>query len=74
MEFKTIKDLLAAVKDGRVDENELHIVLDNDCTMFFDGPPSDEEENGIEVDECNGYMDVEPLYKLLFPKATVEWC
>jgi len=53
---------------GKGQESELRVVLDNDMTSFFVG---DEE---IVVDEANGYYDVEPLYKLLFPKADVEWC
>lgn len=71
MQFKTIAELVAAVKDGRIDEKKLHVVLDNDVTSFYLG---DEDDTEIEVQECNGYMDIEPLYKLLFPQAMVEWC
>lgn len=67
-EYKTIKEFYTAVKSGKIDESELTIILDNDCTGFYAG----EEE--IRVAEANGYYDIEKLYPLLFPKATVEWC
>ncbi len=73
----TIRKLYEAVKCGEVDEANLTVVLDNDHTMFFEGPARDEAgndlDNEIEVAEANGYYDVEKLYALLFPKATVEW-
>lgn len=78
--FQTIKELYEAVKKGEIDESKLEITLDNDCTSFACGPIYDEEtgddieENKIRVDEANGYYDIEHLYPLLFPKATVEWC
>lgn len=71
MKFNTIKDLYDAVKSGKVDESTLEIILDNDCTSFFNGPS---EDNEIIVDESGGYNDLEQLYLLLFPKAAVEWC
>ena len=76
MEFKTIKELYDAVKSGKIDESKLLIVLDNDMTSFIVALT----ENGVEtsdditVKEANGYMDIDKLYPLLFPKATVEWC
>jgi hypothetical protein len=80
-EFNTIKELFEAVKSGKVDESKLRIVLDNDCTDFYEGEPDDfGDENWdwknieIEVSEANGYSDIEALYKLLFPKADVQWC
>ena len=76
--YKTIKDFYEAVKAGEIEESELDIVLDNDCTNFYIGPDNDkngnELDNEVIVDETNGYMDVEKLYSILFPKANVEWC
>jgi hypothetical protein len=78
--FKTIKELHDAVKTGKIDESKLEITLDNDCTFFACGPTYDEdtsddiEEKMIIVQEANGYSDIEHLYPLLFPKATVNWC
>ena len=76
MKLKTIKQLYDKVKSGEIDESQLCIVLDNDCTSFYLGPDSDDGEapNEIEVAEANGYCDIEKLWPLLFPKATVEWC
>jgi hypothetical protein len=67
MELATIKELYDLIKAGEIDESRLNIVLDNDETFFN----CDKEE--IEIKEANGYNDVESLYRLLFPKATVEW-
>ena len=77
--YKTIKELYEAVKNGDIDEAKLEIVLDNDCTNFYMGPPSEDDDgiktaNEIEVEEANGYYDIEKLYPLLFPKAKVMWC
>ncbi len=78
MEFKTIKELYEAVKSGKIDETKLFIILDNDCTSFYNGKPKEDENyeviNEIDVVEASGYYDIEKLYPLLFPKATVEWC
>lgn len=70
-QFATIKELYQAVQDGKIREEDLIITLDNDCTSF-----GDESRDGgkIVVGEANGYYDIEPLYKLLFPKAIVNWC
>jgi len=76
--YKTIKDFYEAVKAGEIEESELTIVLDNDCTNFYIGLANDkngnELDNEVRVYEANGYMDVEKLYSILFPKANVEWC
>lgn len=69
--YKTIKELYEAVKKGDIDEAKMEIILDNDCTSFYIGPSNDNE---IQVEEANGYYDIEKLYPLLFPKAKVEWC
>ena len=77
-EYKTIKEFYAAVKSGEIDESKLTVVLDNDCTSFYEGSVYDsngkELDNEITVAEANGYNDIDKLYPLLFPKATVEWC
>ena len=76
--YKTIKALHEAVKSGEIKEADLTIILDNDCTSFYEGRGWDDEDNEIdneiEVDEANGYRDIDKLYPLLFPQATVEWC
>lgn len=74
--YDTIKEFYEAVKSGEIKEEELRIVLDNDCTSFYEGDVTDEnyDDVRIEVEEANGYYDIEKLYPLLFPKATVEWC
>ena len=75
-EYKTIAALHKAVQSGEIDESKLSITLDNDSTYFADGPLEDDNEldNKIQVEEANGYYDIGPLYALLFPKASVEWC
>lgn len=73
MNFETIAELLVAVKDGRIDETKLHIMVDNDCTLFRLMQGDDAEDwLDIKVEESNGQYDAEKLYALLFPKATVE--
>ena len=75
MKLKTLKELYDKVKSGEINEADLTIVLDNDCTSFYVGDMSCEAESPeIKVDQANGYYDIEHLYPLLFPKATVEWC
>lgn len=78
MKYETIKELHAAVKRGDIDESQLSIVLDNDCTSFCVGPCEDKNgndlDNEIEVVEAFGYGDIEKLYVLLFPEANVFWC
>ena len=71
--YKTIEDLYNAVRNGEVEESNLRIILDNDNISFYDESlPEDEQD--IAVKEANGYGDIEPLYRLVFPKANVEWC
>lgn len=74
MKLKTIAELHAKVKSGEIDESKLLIVLDNDSTSFRVGDDWEDENANIEVAEADGYYDIEKLYPLLFPKATVEWC
>ena len=79
MEYKTIKELYEDVKSGKIDESKLKITLDNDSTAFYIDT-GEEDVYGNEMDirivvaEANGYRDIDKLYPLLFPKATVEWC
>ena len=77
--FTTLAAFYAAVKSGEIDESKVRIELDNDGTCFAEGECYDEDDDAyderqIKVEEANGYQDIEPLYKLLFPLATVEWC
>lgn len=76
MKLKTIKELHDKVKSGEIDESQLQIILDNDCTNFYINPHvnGDNNEIEIEIEEADGYNDIEHLWPLLFPKATVEWC
>jgi hypothetical protein len=71
--FETIKALYETVKAGDIKEEKLNIILDNDQTSFIleTGIEGGEE---IEIPEANGYRDVDKLYKILFPKAFVDWC
>lgn len=67
IELENISDLVKMVRNGEIDESKLEIYLDNDCTGFWI------KDQQISVSESHGYYDIEPLYKLLFPKAKVEW-
>lgn len=71
--FETIKEFFEAVQQGQIKEENVRIVLDNDDTSFYD-ESLPENEQDIVVKEAYGYADIEPLYKLLFPKANVHWC
>ena len=42
--YKTIKEVVKAVKSGELDESKLTIVQDNDCSQIYNGPC--EDENG----------------------------
>lgn len=70
----TLKQLYNKVKAGEIDESKLRVVLDNDCTLFYVENPDNDDDDEIIVAEANGYYDIEKLYPLLFPGATVEWC
>ena len=74
--YKTIKEVVKAVKSGELDESKLTIVQDNDCSQIYNGPC--EDENGNDIENCiyngKGYYDTEDLWPLVFPTATVEWC
>jgi len=80
VKLNTLKELYEKVKSGEIDEEKLVIVLDNDWTSFCirepgaEDDPFGEDEDRIGVEEAHGWADIEPLYKLLFPRATVDWC
>ena len=77
MKYKTIKGLREGINKGEVKEENLYIQLDNDGVYFgltVDMITDESELEEIEVDSAEGYSDIEQLYKLVFPKATVEWC
>ena len=74
MKLKTIKDLYEKIKKGKIDESKLEILIDYDKVRFFlKSPRVDEEPAVIDVEGAIGYYDIDPLYKLLFPKAEVSW-
>ena len=68
-EYDTISDLKKAI-DRKEIEDDLQIVLDNDEVYFLINDGTDE----IKVKSASGYSDIEELYKLVFPKANVDWC
>ena len=70
--YKTIKALRAAIDAGELDESQLTVVMDNDCSHVHYGTVREHEDNT--VFRGNGYYDIEELWPALFPKATVEWC
>lgn len=73
--LKTIKELLEKIKVENLDPKRLRIILDNDCTTFYYGDEEkDDDFMDIAIEETNGYRDIEPLYKLLFPESNVHWC
>ena len=71
--YTTLKELVEAVRSGEIDESKLQVVMDNDCSHVCI-PHSNPEEEGEELYNGKGYYDVEDLWPLVFPKATVEWC
>jgi hypothetical protein len=66
--FTTLKGLVKAVKQGQIDESELSIIMDNDCSFVYLAG----QERAIYRGQ--GYYDIEDLWPLIFPKAKVEWC
>jgi len=73
MKYESIEELYKAVKNGDIDESKLEIIVDNDDTGFYIQPNNDGGW-GDEICNGNGYGDVKELYRLLFPKAMVDWC
>jgi len=74
--YKTLKEVVEAVRSGELNESKLAIVMDNDCSTIYNGMPEDKEGNEIDntIYKGKGYEDTEDLWPLLFPKATVGWC
>ena len=74
--YKTIQEVVEAVKAGKEDEGKFVIIQDNDCSNIYVGPCEDEDGNIL--DNCifrgSGYADTDDLWKVIFPKAVVEWC
>ena len=75
-EYENIKALKTAIEKGEVKEDDLQIILDNDNVSFYCWDEEFDPDNfiDIEVDGAGGYRDIEELYKLVFPKAKVNWC
>ena len=70
--YETIKAVLEAVQAGELDETQMAVVMDNDCSSIHYGRYSEDIDNCIF--RGRGYWDVEALWPLVFPKAAVEWC
>ena len=66
--FEQLKDLVAAVRDGSIEESSLRVVMDNDCS-YVSVDASEEI-----LYEGTGYYDVKDLWPLVFPGASVGWC
>ena len=75
-EYKNIKALKTAIENNEINEDDLQIILDNDNVSFYSGDEENDPDNfiDIEVISAGGYSDIEELYKLVFPKAKVNWC
>ena len=73
--YKTIKALVKAAKAGKVDESQLTVVMDDDCSSVYLGECEDDKGNDIdnEIWSGDGHYDCQELWALLLPKATVEW-
>jgi len=76
--YKTLKEVVDAVKSGELDESQLLVVMDNDCSHIYFGPRLDadgeENEDCICIYRGKGYRDTEDLWPLVLPNADVEWC
>lgn len=74
--FDTLQELVAAVTIGDLDESALLVIQDNDCSHIYYGPQ--EDDDGEEIDNCiyrgKGYYDTDDLWKLVLPKAIIDWC
>jgi hypothetical protein len=66
--YKNIRELHEAVQSGDILQSLITVVMDNDHTGFYYGVEQEKILDG------NGYHDIEDIYPLLFPRATVEWC
>ena len=74
--YANIRALKVAIEKNEIKEEDLQITLNNDNVSFFSGDEEKDPDNfiWIEVESAGGYSDIEELYKLLFPKAKVNWC
>lgn len=74
--YKTIAELVKAVKSGELDEDKMEIIMDNDCTHIYYGPIENPEMDdwGPCIFTGKGYEDCADLWPLVFPKAMVDWC
>lgn len=75
--YKSLAELKkGSIKDGKINESKLTIVLDNGCThYYYEDGKDDEADIELTVESAgNGYLDYYELYKLCFPLATVEKC
>lgn len=70
--YETLKAVFEAVKSGELDETKLKVTMDNDCSVIVEGEYGEDGEGVIY--RGKGYMDIEDLWPLVFPKATVDWC
>ena len=77
--YKTIKDLLEAIRVGEVNEPDIRVILDNDKTTvelgyWVEGVDEDDSEEQEPLYDGKGYYDIEDLWPLILPQAKVEWC
>ena len=71
--YKSIAAVQQAVQAGELDESQLRIVQDNDCSHIYFGPSEDEDGEEIEntIFTGQGYSDTWDLWPLVFPNAEV---
>lgn len=69
-EYENIKALKTAIEKGEVKEDNLQIILDNDMVSFLIKDGTEE----INVQTASGYDDIQELYEIVFPKASIDWC
>ncbi len=70
--YKSIAKVLEAVRSGELDEKKLEVRMDNDCSsIYYDY--NEESDDNDPIFRGEGYADCDPLWRLLFPKANVDW-
>jgi hypothetical protein len=67
--FKTLGELLAAIKSGEVDESKVEVYIDSDLVTIMGA--SDEYEDPLYL-QSDYNKDIVQLWRLALPKATVE--
>ncbi len=74
--YETLKELVEAVRAGEIDESKLVVIMDNDTTSVYLAAPKEDENDDCtnEIYKGGGYYDIEDLWPLLLPGASVEWC